>query len=97
MNSEFVIDNLVPEEVKTVDSIDFHLKRYVEDGYIIKDITFTTDDRVYNFQERVRGFTLSDFELFFEQAGVYLLDVFGDYKLNKFNAKTSERLVMIFK
>ena len=38
-----------------------------------------------------------DFELFFEQAGVYLLDVFGDYKLNKFNAKTSERLVLIFK
>ena len=97
MNSEFVIDNLVPEEVKTVDGIDFHLKRYVEDGYIIKDITFTADDRLYNFQERVRGFTLSDFESLFEQAGVYLLDVFGDYKLNKFNAKTSERLVMIFK
>ena len=97
MNSEFVIDNLVPEEVKTVDGIDFHLKRYVEDGYIIKDITFTTDDRLYNFQERVRGFTLADFELFFEQAGVYLLDVFGDYKLNKFNTKTSERLVLIFK
>jgi len=33
----------------------------------------------------------------FEQAGVYLLDVFGDYKLNKFNPATSERIVMIFK
>lgn len=97
MNSKFVIDNLVPEEVKTVDAIDFHLKRYVENGYIIKDITFTADDKVYNFQERVRGFTLADFELLFEQAGVYLLDVFGNYKLHKFNAKTSERLVMIFK
>ena len=97
MNSEFVIDNLVPEEVKTVDSIEFHLKRYVKDGYIIKDITFTTDDKLYNYQERVRAFTLADFKLLFEQAGVYLLDVFGDYKLHKFNAKTSERLVMIFK
>ena len=97
MNSEFVIDNLVPEEIKTVDSIDFHLKRYVEDGYIVKDITFTADAKLYNFQERVRGFTLADFELLFEQAGVYLLEVFGDYKLHKFNAKTSERLVMIFK
>lgn len=97
MNSEFVIDNLVPEEVKTVDGIDFYLKRYVEDGYIIKDITFTADEILYNFQERVRGFTLADFELLFEQAGVHLLDVFGDYKLRKFSAKTSERLVMIFK
>ncbi|WP_147677447.1 class I SAM-dependent methyltransferase [Algibacter pacificus] len=97
MNSEFVIDNLVPEEVKTVDGIDFYLKRYVEDGYIIKDIEFNTDGKAFKFQERVRGFTLADFEALFEQAGVYLLDVFGDYKLGKFNKHTSERLVMIFK
>tara|TARA_R110002049_G_scaffold309298_2_gene520490 strand:- start:13236 stop:13967 length:732 start_codon:yes stop_codon:yes gene_type:complete len=97
MNSEFVIDNLVPEEVKTVDDIDFHLKRYVEDGYIIKDITFTANGENHHFKERVRAFTLSDFETLFEQADVHLFDIFGDYKLRKFNAKTSERLVMIFK
>lgn len=97
MNSEFVIDNLVPEETKTVDGIIFNLKRYVKDGYIIKDIVFEANGKPYAFQERVRGLTLSDFEALFEQADVYLLDVFGDYKLSKFNAKTSERLVMIFK
>jgi SAM-dependent methyltransferase len=97
MNSEHVIDNLVPEEVKTVDGIDFNLKRYVADGYIIKDISFTAEGEDYKFQERVRAFTLADFEALFEQADVYLLDVFGDYKLRKFNPKTSERLVMIFK
>lgn len=97
MNSEFVIDNLVPNEVKTVDGIDFHLKRYVEDGYIIKDIKFTDNGESYNFQERVRAFSLADFESLFKQADVHLLDIFGDYKLRKFNPKTSERLVMIFK
>jgi SAM-dependent methyltransferase len=98
MNSDFIIDNLVPEEVKTVDGIDFYLKRYVKDGYIIKDIEFTTEDgKAYKFQERVRGFTLANFEALFEQAGVYLLDIFGDYKLGKFSKTTSERLIMIFK
>jgi SAM-dependent methyltransferase len=97
MNSEFVIDNLVPEEVKTVDGIDFNLKRYVEDGYIVKDIAFSADGEDYKYQERVRAFRLQDFELLFEQADVHLLDVFGDYKLRKFNPKTSERLVLIFK
>lgn len=97
LNTEFVIDNLVAEEEKTVDGIIFNLKRYVEDGYIVKDISFTADGEDYKFQERVRAFTLADFEALFEQAGVYLLDVFGDYKLRKFNTKTSERLVMIFK
>lgn len=97
MNSEFVIDNLVPEEIKIVDGLTFNLKRFVEDGYIVKDISFTADDVAYNFQERVKAFTLKDFEAMFEAANVYLLDVFGDYKLHKFNTKTSERLVMIFK
>ncbi|MFV0541221.1 MAG: SAM-dependent methyltransferase [Aestuariibaculum sp.] len=97
MNSAFVIDNLVPEETKVIDNIRFNLKRYVKDGYITKDINFNFNGNDYNFQERVRALTLNDFELLFEQAGVYLLDVFGDYKLNKFYTKTSDRLIMIFK
>ncbi|UKM64012.1 methyltransferase domain-containing protein [Flavobacteriaceae bacterium GSB9] len=97
MNSEFVIDHLVPEETKTVEDIEFHLKRYVDGQYIVKDIRFKVGDNDYHFQERVKAFTLKDFENLFEQANVYLLDVFGDYKLRKFSPKTSERLVMIFK
>ena len=97
LNSEYIIDNLVPENTKTVDGIAFLQKRRVENGYIIKDISFTADGKDYEFQERVRAFTLADFEVLFEKAGVYLLDVFGDYKLNKFHKKTSQRLILIFK
>lgn len=97
MNSEFVIDNLVPEEMKVIDGITFFLRRYVNDGYIVKDIEFVHEGENYRFQERVRAFTLNDFEHLFEKAGVHLLDVFGDNKLNTFRPKSSERLVMIFK
>lgn len=97
MNVDVIIENLVPEDVKTVAGIDFHQKRYVEDGHLIKDISFTDNGNDYHFQERVKAKTLADFEELFEQAGVYLLDVFGDYKLRKFHKGTSERLIMIFK
>lgn len=97
MNSSFVIDNLVPEETKVVGDIAFNLKRYAKNGYVFKDINFNFGGNGYKFQERVRAFTLTDFERLFEQAGLYLLDVFGDYKLRKYSEKTSERLVMIFK
>lgn len=97
MNSEFVINNLVAENTKTVDGITFELQRQLKDGYIIKDIAFTHENDAYNYQERVRAFTLSDFEFFFKQAEVELLNVFGDYNLRKFDAKTSERLILIFK
>jgi SAM-dependent methyltransferase len=97
LNTEHVIEYLVPEDVKTVDGIDFHQKRQVKNGWIIKDIKFTYEGENFAFQERVKAFTLNDFVTLFEQAGVYLLDVFGDYKLSKFKSKESERLILIFK
>lgn len=97
LNSDYIIDNLVEVNTKTVEGIDFLQKRRVENGYIIKDISFTSKGQKFDFQERVRALTLVDFEVLFEKAGVYLLDVFGDYKLNKYHKKTSERLILIFK
>ncbi len=97
MNVNFILENLVEENVKTVEGIDFHQKRSLKDGYIVKDIRFEADGESYKFQERVKAFTLEDFEALFEKAGVYLLDVFGDYKLRPYHSKTSERLIMIFK
>ncbi len=97
MNTNFVIDNLIPEETKLIDGIAFNLKRYTKNGYIFKDISFNFNGNDYNFRERVRAFTLKDFEMLFSQANMHLLDVFGNYKLDKYNPDTSERLVMIFK
>ena len=97
MNVDYVIANLVPEDSKTIEGIKFNQKRYVKDGFIVKDIKFNYGNEEYNYTEKVKALTLSDFESFFEQASVTLLDIFGDYRLNKFNAKSSERLIMIFK
>lgn len=97
MNVNQVIETLVPEEVKTVDGIDFHIKRYVEDGHILKEIDFEDQGRKYHFTEKVKALTLKDFQDLMEEAGIYLLDIFGDYKLKKFHKTESERLIMIFK
>jgi len=97
MNVKHTIDNLVPREVKTVEGIDFHIKRYVEDGHIIKEIDFEDKGETFHFTERVQALALQDFEHMMEEAGIYLLDTFGDYKLRKFFKNESERLIMIFK
>ncbi len=97
MNVDYVIDHLVTEETKVVEGVAFYLKRRVENGYIIKDIDFNYQGEQFSFQERVRAFRLHDFEALFNEAGVYLLDVFGTYKLHKFDPKESPRLIMIFK
>ncbi len=97
LNADYVINNLVAEEVKTVDGIDFHLKRYVKDNHICKEIDFEDKGQKFHFTEKVQALKLSDFETMMEKADIYLLDVFGDYKLKKFFKNESERLIMIFK
>jgi SAM-dependent methyltransferase len=97
MNVTQVIETLVPEEIKTVDEIDFHIKRYVEDGHIFKEIDFEDQGKKFHFTEKVKALTLKDFEDLMQQADIFLLDIFGDYKLKKFHKTDSERLIMIFK
>jgi SAM-dependent methyltransferase len=97
MNVNYVIANLVPEEVKTVDDIEFHIKRFVKDNHIFKEIDFEDQGEKFHFTEKVQALTLKDFESMMEEAGIYLLDIFGDYKLKKFHKTESERLIMIFK
>jgi SAM-dependent methyltransferase len=97
MNSHKVIENLVADETKTIDNIDFHIKRFHLNGYIYKEIDFEVLGEKFHFTEKVRALTLIDFENLMEKSDIYLLDIFGDYKLKKFHKTESERLIMIFK
>ncbi len=97
MNVNNVVENLVAQETKTIDGIDFHIKRYHIDGHIYKEIDFEDKGEKFHFTEKVQALTLEDFEIMMEKAGIFLLDVFGDYKLHKFHKKDSERLIMVFK
>lgn len=97
MNVDYVVNNLVPQNTKTVEGIDFLQKRRLENGYIVKDIHFNHNGIVYSYQERVKAFRLKDFQELFDKANVTLLDIFGDYSLNKYHPESSERLIMIFK
>ena len=96
-NADFIIENLVAEETKEIDDITFNIKRFVENKKIIKEIRFEDKGESFYFTEKVSAFTLSDFESMMEEAGIFLLEIFGDYKLRKFYKTQSERLIMIFK
>jgi hypothetical protein len=97
MNVDYVLENLVPNEVKSVDGIDFYIKRYLKDGHIYKEIDFEDKGETFHFTEKVQALRLEDFEQMMEAAGIFLLDIFGDYKLRKYYKNQSERLIMIFK
>lgn len=97
MNVKKVMNNLVLEELKVIEGIEFHIKRRHEGGFIYKDINFLADGENHQYTEKVKALTLEDFEKMMAENDIYLLDVFGDYKLRKFVENESDRLIMIFK
>jgi len=97
MNVKKVISHLVNSEQKKIEKIIFNISRKTEDNYIVKDISFSDNGKNYHFQEIVKAITLSDFSDFISNAGMKIIDIFGNYKLEDFNAITSDRLILICK
>ena len=97
MNAKKVIANLVMNEQKKIDDIRFDITREVKDGYILKDICITDGEEHQQFQEKVKAITLADYSEFIAKAGLKIIDIFGNYKLDNFDEKISDRLILICK
>lgn len=83
------------EEISTETGVRFNIRREIQNKKIVKTIAVYEENEEYSFQEKVTMLTLKDFERFFDQAGLTILDCFGDMKLSPFQESTSERLVII--
>lgn len=94
-NANKVIDDLIFYEKKTVEDVQFDIKRAIVDGYIVKDIHFEDKGKSYHFEERVRALTLADFETMLSKAGLNVLHKFGNYDLEVYDEKKSSRLIII--
>ena len=95
MNAKKVMKNLIPNEIKIIDGVKFIISRKIEKKRVVKSIQVLDEDRVYNFQEKVKLITYKDFKFLFKLTSLKITDTFGDYKLNSFNEKSSDRLIMI--
>ena len=63
-------------------------KRKIRNRYSLKK---------HKFQEKVKVITLADFSELIIGAGLQIIDTFGNYKLEDFNATSSDRLILICK
>ena len=97
MNVKKVIANLVLKEQKTINNIQFDITRQVNDGFILKDIRITDGKEEQQFQEKVKAITLADYSEFITNAGLKIIDIFGNYKLDNFDEEISDRLILICK
>ena len=96
MNTLFVKKNLVIEETKVIDDLNFKIKRKSDGKHIYKEIKFQ-DKKDYFFEEKVMDLSLKDFENYLKRYNLKIIKTFGDYNLNEFDKENSERLIMVIK
>jgi SAM-dependent methyltransferase len=87
--------NLVANEVKSIDGIDFSIHRKIENGFIIKEIEFTIDEENHSYFERVKYLDEEKFTSYLKKSGLKINHVFGDYSLSAFNKEISNRLIFV--
>ena len=97
LNANLVKENLVAKETKVVDGISFHINREITNGFILKHISFFADGKDHVYTERVKYLDLKKMTSYLEKVGFKIEHTFGDYHLNNFNSKSSNRLILVAK
>lgn len=95
LNVTKTIQNLVREEVVILNGIEFHITREIKNGFIIKKIEFTAEDKFHSYFERVKCLDLEKFNSMIDESGLKIKHIFGDYNLNPFDENNSNRLILV--
>ncbi len=95
-NSSMCIENLKLSEFYKVGEIEFEIIRSHQNRSIVKDIIVKDHGAIFQFQERVKLYTLKELQELFSQFNLHLIAHYGDYELSEYNSSNSERLICIF-
>ena len=97
MNTEKAMKDIVPRENKVIDDYHFYIRREVVNGKIIKHIHIARDEKIWMFREEVQALMPDHFHTFLNNTGFTLVKEYGDYALNPFHPKLSDRYILLAK
>ena len=95
MNVKKVRKNLVAEEIQIVKGISFKINRYLQNGFIVKEINFDADNKHHTYFEKVKSLDLPKIKTYLNSVDFKIKHTFGDYQLHDFNEETSDRLILV--
>jgi len=95
INPVYTSQNLVRSEQKEIDGIKFKIERSLEKDVISKYIEITDQVKSFNFTEKIHAYTIDSFKAMIKGVQLELLDVFGNYLLEKYDPNSSPRMILI--
>lgn len=96
-NSPVVIRNLVAEEHKTLQGIDFEIRKEAKDGFIVKSIRIVDGDKTFDFQERVQALEMEQLVSVAEAQGLHFTHAWGNYQGEEYVENASSRMILFFR
>ncbi len=93
-NAELLTNCIIPSEEKIIGKVKFTISKKIENGYILKNIAIDDDGEKIVFNEKVRLLNQKAFENLFEKSGLSLVQTFGNYQMQAYEPKSSERLIL---
>ncbi len=99
LNVKFSESSTVAQNITTIDTTTYTIDKWNDDLHFYKKITVSDSALLtpLSFTEKVRKFTLQDFETMFAKQHLKITKVFGDYNFGEYNEATSNRLIIICK
>lgn len=94
LNADYVKQHLVKTETKVLNEIEFNINRKIENNCVIKTIEFEDKGEKYQFKESVNLIGANILTNWVEENQLTILNTFGDYELNLFDADNSKRLII---
>ncbi|MCC7430122.1 class I SAM-dependent methyltransferase, partial [bacterium] len=69
-------------------------KRKIENNRIVKTLLLTENGKTHEFVESVRLYSLEEMENLCGQAGLKILEVFGDFDKSAYDKENSKRMIL---
>jgi ubiquinone/menaquinone biosynthesis C-methylase UbiE len=95
MNTEYVLNHLVDKETIQKESVQFHIKRKLIDGFITKHISFEENGNFHQYKEEVRALHPDELIDMMKNCGFSVQEKFGNYQLAPFDLQSSKRFILI--
>ena len=100
LNVHYAEDNLVKNELMTLDNTPFNISRWHNETHFFKQVQIEKNGRhnlTHLYTEKVAKFSLGDFTDMLAYQNMQVQDVFGDYHLGHYNVRKSPRMIIIAK
>jgi SAM-dependent methyltransferase len=99
LNVHYAEDHLQTSSTKEVDGVRFRQSRWHDEDHFYKQIQMEEKGIALKhlFTEKVAKFSLGDFNDMFAYQGLQIQEVFGDYKLGRYDIRKSPRMIMLAK